>query len=64
MNADEFEKIYQAKGERRKQLAALPFEEKILIVERLQELGFAMREARKSLVRSEERVEPDLKKTH
>ena len=55
MNADEFEKIYQAKGERRKQLAALPFEEKILIVERLQELGYAMREARKSIAGSEER---------
>jgi hypothetical protein len=43
-----FEDIYRAKAERRKELAALPFEEKIRIMEKLQEMGRAMRAARKS----------------
>ena len=41
-----FEDIYRAKAERRKRLAALPFEEKVRLIEKLQEMGRAMRAAR------------------
>lgn len=58
MNPNDFEKIYRAKRERRKQLAALPFEEKILIIEQLQELGQTMIKARETVRRSGDRLAP------
>ena len=53
MNRKELARIYRAKRERRKQLAALPIEEKVRIIEQLQELGLALLAAR------EKRVLPD-----
>ena len=49
MNRKELARIYRAKRERRKELAALPVEEKVRIIEQLQELGLTMLAARKSL---------------
>lgn len=49
MKPTAIEEIYKAKAERRNALAALSLEEKVEIMERLQEMGRAMREARASL---------------
>ena len=49
-----FEDIYRAKAERRKMLAALPFEEKVRIMEKLQEMGRAMRAARETVAVAED----------
>ncbi|HWB59053.1 MAG TPA: hypothetical protein VG733_06165 [Chthoniobacteraceae bacterium] len=43
------EEIHRAKAARRKALAALPFEEKIRIMEELQKMGRALIEARTQL---------------
>lgn len=43
------EEIHRAKAARRKELAALPFEEKIRIMEELQKMGRALIEARAQL---------------
>ena len=46
------EEIYRAKSERRKLLATLPIDETVKIIEKLHELGLAMRAARARLVRA------------
>ena len=53
MNPLTLQDIYRAKAERRARLAALPFEEKVLIMEKLQAMGHAMRAARGQLSKSE-----------
>ena len=40
------EEIYEAKRERRKQLAALPIDERVKIIEKLHEFGLMMRKAK------------------
>ena len=47
MNPTTLEQIYQAKRERRKQLAALPIQERVQIIEKLHEFGLLMRKQRK-----------------
>ena len=49
-----FEDIYRAKAERRKMLAALPFEEKVCVMEKLQQMGRAMRAARETAATAED----------
>jgi len=41
--------LFQAKAERRARLAALPIDEKIRIMEKLQEMGWSLRAARDQL---------------
>lgn len=43
------EEIYKAKAARRKELAALPYEEKVRLMEKLQEMGKALIAARSHL---------------
>jgi len=45
------EEIYAAKRERRKQLAALPINERVQIIEKLHEFGLLMRIERKKFYR-------------
>ena len=45
------EEIYAAKRERRKQLAALPVNERVQIIEKLHEFGLLMREAKRKFQR-------------
>jgi hypothetical protein len=42
MNQEELIRIYRAKDERRRELAGPPFDEKVRIIEQLQELGLTM----------------------
>ena len=51
-----FEDIYRAKVERRKKLAVLPFEEKVRIMEKLQEMGRSMRAARETAATAEDKA--------
>ena len=51
MIPDTLEKIYAAKRERRKQLAALPINERVQIIEKLHEFGLLMRKARENFQR-------------
>jgi len=41
--------LYQAKAARRERLASLPFVEKVLIMEKLQEMGHTLRAARSQI---------------
>lgn len=46
MNPISIEDLYRAKAARRRQLAALPIEEKVRIMEKLRAMGRSMRAAR------------------
>ena len=56
MKATTLEEIYQAKRERRKQLAALPINERVQIIEKLHALGLMMRKSKKGLPKEKEAV--------
>lgn len=43
------EELFRAKAERRARLAALPFDEKVRIMEKLQVMGHALRATRQQL---------------
>jgi len=47
------EEIYKAKAARRKELAALSYEEKVRLMEKLQEMGKALIAARSQLFHSQ-----------
>jgi hypothetical protein len=49
MNPISLSEIYWAKAERRKRLAALPFDEKVRLMEKLQTMGHTLRAARGQL---------------
>jgi len=49
MNPISLSDIYRAKAERRTRLAALPFDEKVRIMEKLQTMGHTLRVARGQL---------------
>jgi len=51
MTPDTLEKIYAAKRERRKQLAALPINERVQIIEKLHKFGLLMRKAKEDFRR-------------
>ncbi len=53
MNPLTLQDIYRAKAERRTRLAALPFDEKVLIMEKLQTMGHTLRAARAQLAKGE-----------
>ena len=44
--------IHRAKAERRQRLAALPFDEKVLFMEKPQTMGHALRAARSQLAKT------------
>ncbi|MCX6967796.1 MAG: hypothetical protein NTZ46_08485 [Verrucomicrobia bacterium] len=49
MNPTTLQEIYASKRERRKQLAALPINERVQIIEKLHEFGLMMRKAKEDL---------------
>ena len=53
MNPLTLQDIYRAKAERRVRLAALPFDEKVRIMEKLQTMGHTLRAARGQLAKDE-----------
>lgn len=53
MNPISLSEIYWAKAERRKRLAALPFDEKVRLMEKLQTMGHTLRAARTQLATGE-----------
>lgn len=53
MNPLTLQDIYRAKAERRVRLAALPFDEKVRIMEKLQTMGHTLRAARGQLAKGE-----------
>lgn len=53
MNPLTLQDIYRAKAERRVRLAALPFDEKVQIMEKLQAMGHTLRAARGQLTKGE-----------
>ena len=53
MNPLTLQDIYRAKAERRIWLAALPFDEKVRIMEKLQTMGHTLRAAREQLAKGE-----------
>ena len=53
MNPMTLQDIYRAKAERRIRLAALPFDEKVRIMEKLQTMGHTLRAARWQLAKGE-----------
>ena len=57
MNPNTLEEIYAAKRERRKQLAALPINERVQIIEKLHEFGLLMRKAKGDFQRQKETID-------
>lgn len=51
MNPISLHDLYRAKTERRSRLAALPFDEKVRLMEKLQTMGHTLRAARSQLRR-------------
>ena len=56
MIPDTLEKIYASKRERRKQLAALPVNERVQIIEKLHEFGLLMRKAKEDFIEAKKDV--------
>jgi len=51
MNSELLSEIHRAKAERRRRLAHLPVDEKVVIIERLRDLAVSLRAARKGMLR-------------
>jgi len=56
MNPISLDDLYRARAERRARLAALPLNEKVRLMEKLQTMGHTLRAARKQLSKGERSV--------
>jgi hypothetical protein len=56
MNPISLDDLYRAKAARRAQLAALPLDEKVRLMEKLQDMGHTLRAARQQLFKGERSI--------